>query len=161
MTIAVARSRLGRALSAAGRDSLYCLTLLPRSVAAVVTGRPRGRAAAFGYGVLSVLLGVAALVPLGVELLGVLRGLLYGLVDHGPYDNSWGGPTRAGAWLTHFAVGIPITAVAALALVGIAAVHRRLTAGLAGRPREPWVIPVAVLAPVPAIVFFIAWLHQI
>ncbi|MGQ0772918.1 MAG: hypothetical protein ACT4NY_00610 [Pseudonocardiales bacterium] len=28
----------------------------------------------------------------------VLRGLLYGLVDRGPYTDSQGGPTLAGAW---------------------------------------------------------------
>ncbi|SNY49997.1 hypothetical protein SAMN05421748_110187 [Paractinoplanes atraurantiacus] len=124
------------------------------------TPAPR-RSAVAGHAALSALLGAAALVPLGLEVLTVLRGLLYGLVDHGPYDHSWGGPTLAGAWLAHFAIGIPIIVAAALALTGIAAVHQRLTAALAGRPRAPWVVPVALLAPLPAIAFFIAWLHQI
>ncbi|HEX5594664.1 MAG TPA: hypothetical protein VFX61_01375 [Micromonosporaceae bacterium] len=180
---------MSRALLAAGRGSAYCLAILPLSlvaVAAALLGRagtaagwwsrmrervlgvpslpPIGRvtaAALLGHALLSMLLGVAALVPLGIELLMVLRGLLYGLVDRGPYDHSWGGPSMAGAWLAHFAVGIPFTVVAALALIGIAAVHQRLTTALAGQPRAPWLVPVALMTPLPAIAFFLAWLHQI
>jgi hypothetical protein len=181
--------RAWRALAAAGRGSAYCLMLLPAAaiaLTAVVAGRAGTAAgwwlklrerilgaspqrpirrvrggAVLGHALLSALLGVAALVPLGVELLMLLRGLLYGLVDRGPYDHSWGGPSLAGAWLAHFAVGVPFTVVAALALVGLAAVHQRLTAALAGQRRAPWLVPVALLAPLPAVVFFIAWLHQI
>jgi hypothetical protein len=178
-----------RALLAGVRASGYGLALLPLSLAAVVAAlvgragsaagwwlRMRARvlglpalqptrrvtaAAVLGHSVLSILLGATALVPLGIELLMLLRGVLYGLVDRGPYDASWGGPSRAGAWLAHFAVGIPFTVLAALALVGIAAIHQRLTAALAGQRRAPWLVPVALVVPVPAIVFFIAWLHQI
>ncbi|MET0493180.1 MAG: hypothetical protein ABW000_08630 [Actinoplanes sp.] len=120
-----------------------------------------GPAAVVGHAVLSLLLGLAALVPLGIEVLFVLRGIFYGLVDPGPYDTSWGGPSRAGAWAAHFLLALPMAAAALLVLVGIAAVHRRLTEGLAGGGRAPWVIPVAVAIPLPAAVFFVAWLHQI
>ncbi|MEV4344570.1 hypothetical protein AB0J83_08840 [Actinoplanes sp. NPDC049596] len=169
------------------RSSVYGLALLPLALAGIIAalaGRSGAAAgwwvrlrgflvpqplparrpsvlAVLGHSALSVLLGATALIPLGVELLVVLRGLLYGVVDHGPYDHSWGGPSRAGAWLTHFAVGVPMAAAAAFALVGLAATHERLTAALAGQRRAPWVIPVALVVPLPAIVFFIAWLHQI
>ena len=58
-------------------------------------------AAVLGHATLSLLLGVVALLPLGVELLMVLRGVLYGVVDSGPYDSSWvvrPGPARG--WRT-------------------------------------------------------------
>jgi hypothetical protein len=184
MTISLARPlsppRIGRFL-------LYCAALLPLAVAALVavpvgrartaagwwlrlrarllgTTEQRGRPGALvvaGHAVLSLLLGVVALVPFGILLAFVFRGVFYGLVDHGPYDTSWGGPTRAGAWVAHFLVGLPMAAAAVLLLAGIALLHGRLSALLAGRRPAPWVLAVAVLLPLPAVAFFIAWLHQI
>ncbi|MEK8109082.1 hypothetical protein NKG94_38650 [Micromonospora sp. M12] len=113
-----------------GRGLAYCAALLPVAVLALVTAplggsgavvarwralrtgllgmpptaapdRRPGTAAVLGHALLSLLLGALALLPLGVELLMVLRGVFYGLVDSGPYDNSWGGPTRpARGWRT-------------------------------------------------------------
>lgn len=114
-----------------------------------------------GHAVLSVVLGVVALIPFGVLLAFVFRGVFYGLVDHGPYNNSWGGPSRAGAWLAHFLIGLPMAAAALLVLAGIAALHARLTTMLTGRRPAPWVLAVALVLPLPAVVLFIAWLHQI
>jgi hypothetical protein len=131
---------------AAARDEPECMT---KSVKVL------------GYAVLSVLLGAAALIPLGIEVLFILRGVFYGLVDHGPYNHSWGGPTRGGAWVAHFLISLPIAAAGVAALIGIVAVHRRLTLLLTGRYSRRWPIAVALLIPIPAVVFFIAWLHQI
>lgn len=170
-----------------GRRLLYCAALLPLAAAslfAVPVGRARaaagwwlrlrgwllgaeeapGRPGVFvvaGHAVLSLLLGATALVPFGVLLAFVFRGVFYGLVDHGPYDNSWGGPSRAGAWFAHFLVSLPMAAAAVLLLAGIAALHGRLTAMLAGRRPGPWMLTVALVLPLPAVVLFIAWLHQI
>jgi hypothetical protein len=118
-------------------------------------------AAVMGHAVISALLGVVAILPLGVLVLVVLRGMFYGLVDPGPYDTSWGGPTRAGAWTAHFLIGLPMAAAAVLVLIGIAAVHARLTRSLLTGRRPGWALPVALLVPVPAALFFVAWLHQI
>lgn len=174
------RPRLGRSL-------LYCAALLPLAVAsllAVPVGRARaagvwwlrlrarllgateapdrpGVLLVAGHAALSVVLGVVALIPFGVLLAFVFRGVFYGLVDHGPYDNSWGGPSRAGAWLAHFLIGLPMAAAALLVLAGIAALHARLTTMLTGRRPAPWVLAVALVLPLPAVVLFIAWLHQI
>ncbi|RSM51120.1 hypothetical protein DMB66_42885 [Actinoplanes sp. ATCC 53533] len=114
-----------------------------------------------GHAVLSLVLGAVALIPFGVLLAFVFRGVFYGLVDHGPYDNSWGGPSRAGAWLAHFLIGLPMAVAALLLLAGIAALHARLTTMLTGRRPAPWVLAVALVLPVPAVALFIAWLHQI
>ncbi|WP_166023381.1 hypothetical protein [Streptomyces chilikensis] len=87
--------------------------------------------------------------------------MLYGFVDGGPYDTSWGGPTRAGAWLAHFAVGLPI-AVAALALLwAVAALHDRLGARFVrGERIGAWVLPAALPACAGGVVFVVAWLRQ-
>lgn len=180
-------SRPYRLTRLACRSLVYCATLIPVALLALVTaplggpvarwrslrtrllglpptaapGRRPGTVAVLGHAVLSLLLGVVALLPLGVELLMVLRGVLYGLVDSGPYDNSWGGPTRAGAWLAHFLVGLPLAAAGLAALIGIAAVHQRLTAGLDGEPRPPWLIPTTLLMASAGALLFVAWTHQI
>lgn len=89
-----------------------------------------------GYALLTVLLGLPALVLAGVLVLAVVRGPFYGLVDHGPYDDSRGGPGRAGAWLAHAAAAVPFAAASAALLCGLAALHSRMTAPLRGEP-EP------------------------
>jgi hypothetical protein len=171
------------------RSLLYCVTLIPLSgwsVIAALFGRAEaaartwsrvrtrvlaeppppathrpGFAVVAGHALLSLLLGAAALVPLGVEFLFVERGVFYGLADPGPYDHSWGGPTRAGAWLVHFLVSVPLAAAGLLMLIGIAALHQRLTAGLTGRRPGLGPILASVLVAAVAVVFFVAWLHQI
>ncbi|WP_406040144.1 hypothetical protein OG799_30625 [Micromonospora sp. NBC_00898] len=183
-------SRSYRTVRLAGRSLVYCAALVPVAVIALVAaplgradaaaarwralrtgllaappvagpGRRPGPVAVTGHALLSLLLGVTALVPLGVELLMVLRGVLYGIVDPGPYTNSWGGPTRAGAWLAHFLVGLPLAAAGLAALVGIAAVHQRLTRGLDGARPAPWLIPVTLLIAAAGALLFVAWTHQI
>jgi hypothetical protein len=87
--------------------------------------------------------------------------VLYGFVDHGPYENSWGGPSLAGAWLVHFLVSLPFAFAVTVALMGLVAVHQRLGVVLAGGRPAPWLIPVVLVMPLPVAVLFVAWLHQI
>ncbi|MET7706622.1 hypothetical protein [Micromonospora sp. NPDC005413] len=184
------RSRPYRTARLAGRSLAYCATLVPVALLALVSApvggtgaavarwralrtgllgapptaapsRRPGLAAVFSHALFSLLLGAMALLPLGVTLLMVLRGVLYGVVDPGPYDHSWGGPTRAGAWLAHFLVGLPLSAAALAALIGIAAVHQRLTRGLDGERRAPWLIPTVLLIALAGALLFVAWTHQI
>jgi hypothetical protein len=184
------RSRPRRAARLAARSLAYCAALVPLALVALVTaplggagaaaarwrslrtrvlgapptstsGRRPGPVAVLGHGMLSLLLGAAALLPLGVELLMVLRGVLYGLVDPGPYDHSWGGPTRGGAWLAHFLVGLPMAAAGLAALIGIAAVHQRLTRSFDGERPAPWLLPTALLIAAAGALLFVAWTHQI
>jgi hypothetical protein len=181
--------RTRRAPRTAGRSLVYCAALVPLAIGATVaalTGRGRvaiawwrwlrtrvlgapmpdatrtpGYFAVVGHALASVLLGTAALMPLSIEVVFLLRGVFYGLVDRGPYDTSWGGPTRAGAWLAHVLVGVPIAGVGLLALVGIAAVHQRLTVALdRGRPAG-WLIPVTLVVSLAGTLLFVAWLHQV
>ncbi|MEV4823742.1 hypothetical protein [Micromonospora sp. NPDC049274] len=186
----ITRSRLDRTARLTGRSLAYCATLVPVALVALVTapvggadaavarwrrlrsgllgapptpapGRRPSPVAVLGHGLLSLLLGFVALLPLGVQLLLVLRGVLYGIVDRGPYDHSWGGPSRAGAWLAHFLVGLPMAAAGLAALIGIAAVHQRLTRRLDGERSPAWLLPTTLLIAVAGALFFVAWLHQI
>ncbi len=175
----------GSRLRAVGRASGYSAGLAVVSLAglaAVAVGRPaaaarwsqrwqrllggavdqpdRGLPVA-GNAVAGLLLGVLAFLPLGVEVLFVARGVLYGLVDHGPYNHSWGGPGRGGAWLAHFLVGVPLALAGLAALVGIARLHRRCTARLAGQPGGAWALPVVAVLCVAGAALFVAWLRQV
>ncbi|MEU7586002.1 hypothetical protein AB0A95_06845 [Micromonospora sp. NPDC049230] len=184
------RSRPYRMARLTGRSLAYCATLVPVALLALVTaplggagaavtrwralrtgllglpptaapGRRPGLVAVLGHALLSLLLGVVALLPLGVQVLMVLRGVLYGVVDSGPYDHSWGGPSRAGAWLAHFLVGLPMAAAGLAALIGIAAVHQLLTRRLDGERSPRWLIPTTLLMALAGALLFVAWTRQI
>lgn len=180
--------RIRRAARVAARSLLYCAALIPLAIGALIAAlsghtrvaatwwrwlrtrvlgapaphvaRLSGFFAVVGHALLSALLGAAALLPLGVEVVFLLRGVLYGFVDQGPYDTSWGGPTRAGAWLAHFLVSVPFSVVGLLALIGVAAVHQRLTLALDGGRRAPWLVPVALVISLGGALIFVAWLRQ-
>ena len=180
-----------RAARAVGRSLLYCAVLIPVSTAALIAAllgrrqtavswwralrtwlvsngsaggaalRRPGTVAVIGHALASLLLGAAALVPLGIQVLMLLRGVLYGLVDRGPYDHSWGGPTRGGAWLAHFLVSVPFTLAALGALAGIAAVHQRLTRSLDGGRPAWWQLPLTAVICLAGAVLVFAWSRQI
>ncbi|QKW19784.1 hypothetical protein HUT16_12580 [Kitasatospora sp. NA04385] len=144
-----------------GRAAVLLPLSLARGGAALTGRRPRpGRTLL--HSAVGLLLGALALVAVGVEVLFVLRGLLYGIVDPGPYDHSWGGPSPAGAWLAHAAIGVPF-AVAALGLLWlVAALDARLGAHLLrGERPGAWVWPTALAACAGGAVFVVAWIHQL
>jgi hypothetical protein len=181
--------RIRRCVRVAGRSPLYCAALIPLAIGTLIAalsgqaraavpwwhwlrtrllGGPSSQAArrlgffaVVSHALLSVLLGAAALLPLAIEINFILRGVFYGLMDHGPYNHSWGGPTRAGAWLAHFLISVPLAVAGLLALIGIAAVHQRLTLALDGGRRAPWLVLVALVMSLAGALFFVAWLHQL
>ncbi|UNS96924.1 hypothetical protein MMF93_10685 [Streptomyces tubbatahanensis] len=125
-------------------------------------GDPRpGAARLVAHAALTVLLGVVALIPVGMLVLFVARGVLYGFVDDGPYDTSWGGPSRAGAWLAHFAVSCPVAVAATAVLYGLAGLHRRMTAPLRGERRGGWVLPTVWLSCLAGALFLVAFVRQL
>src|SRR5262249_34823761 len=142
-----------RAGRRAGADIVHAAVLLPASLAefaAALAGGPPPRAPRVPHAGMGVGVGTLALLPVGPEVFFVVRGVLYGVVDQGPYDNAWGGPTRAGAWLAHFGIGL-LSAAAGLALLWcIAQLHRKLGARwLRGERTGAWVVPTAVMAAAP------------
>jgi hypothetical protein len=56
---------------------------------------------------------------------------------------------------------VPFAVAALAALVGIVAVHQRLTRSLDGTRPTAWVIALTVLLPLSAIVLIVAWTHQL
>ncbi|MEV1318571.1 hypothetical protein AB0J14_21100 [Micromonospora arborensis] len=179
--------RMGRL---AGRSLAYCAALIPVALLALVTAplggagavvarwrslrtgllgmpptsvpaRRPGIFAVLGHALLSLLLGAVALLPIGVELLMVLRGVLYGVVVSGPYVGAWGGPTRGGAWLAHFLISLPFAGAGLAALIGIAAVHQRLTRRLDGERGSRWLIPTVLLMALAGALLFVSWTRQI
>ena len=171
-----------------GRGLLYCAGLIPLSTAALLSalgGRPTtaagwlhawqrrvlgaapvalpgGRVAAVAAdAAVGVLLGVLAVIPLGVQILFIARGVLYGFVDRGPYDTSWGGPSRAGAWAMHFLVSVPIAGAGLFMLAGLAALHLAWSRRLAGQRGSRWLLPITALISVAVAIVFVAWTRQI
>ncbi|MRH90628.1 hypothetical protein GFY24_24840 [Nocardia sp. SYP-A9097] len=95
-----------------------------------------------------------------LALVGALRGVAYPLIAAHDYQNSWGGPTLAGAWAVHGLLGVGLLPLWILLLAGFGAVQRLLTARLLGRLGPWWPIPAAVVLSAAGALFFIAWLHQ-
>jgi hypothetical protein len=110
---------------------------------------------------LCVPLGLLALIPLGCEVLFVLRGVFYPLVDRGPYDHSWGGPSVGGAWLAHFGVGVPLAVAGVGVLWLLGRLHSRLAGWVWGREvgLGPFITMAAAL--VGGVALVIAWIHQL
>jgi hypothetical protein len=119
--------------------------------------QPTSTAQTFGYGLLSAVLGLASLFVLFLTVLAVVRGPFWGLVDHGPVQPStWGGPSRAGAWLAHGLIALPCVAAFLFVLRGIAALQTLLVQGT-----RRWVLPATIVLAAGACAFFRAWLHQV
>ena len=123
--------------------------------------RACGRLALLVHAVTSVLVGMVGWILLAVIGLMIARGALYGLVDGGPYTNAWGGPSRAGAWLAHFAISIPVAAVAVLGIAGVSRLHATMTQRLHGAPTPWWVAPMVFLVCGLAALFLVGWLQQV
>jgi hypothetical protein len=104
---------------------------------------------------------VVQLLLAAVAVLLVVRGLLYGFVDPGPYDGAWGGPSRAGAWRMHALIAVPLGALTAGLFLGTRRLRRRLARQERGEPAAWWVRPAAVTACVAAALFVAAWTRQL
>ena len=69
---------------------------------------------------------VALIVTAPFWLLILLRGVLYPAIGADNLEQSWGGPTLVGAWVTHLAVGVAALLVVSLVLA--------VATGRSGRP---------------------------
>ncbi|GAA2125479.1 hypothetical protein GCM10009759_77560 [Kitasatospora saccharophila] len=152
-------------MTTASRSLGRAAALLPLSLArgaSALTGRRPRRARTLLHAAVGLPLGALALVAVGVEVLLVLRGLLYGFVEPGPYDHSWGGPSLAGAWLAHAAISLPFAAAALGLLWLVAELDTRLGAHLLrGERPGAWAWPAALAACAGGAVFVVAWVHQL
>ncbi|MEU2236776.1 hypothetical protein [Streptomyces vietnamensis] len=128
---------------------------------ALSSARQPGTWRLLAHALLCVPLGLLALIPVGIEVLFVLRGVLYGLVDQGPYDHSWGGPSLAGAWVVHFLVALPFAAAGLGALWLLGGLHARLAGGMWGRRVGAGPVLALLLSSAAGIALVIAWIHQL
>jgi hypothetical protein len=120
---------------------------------------PRAMSAgqAFGYGLLSAVLGLASVFVMLLVVLAVVRGPFWGLVEHGPVQpGTWGGPTRAGAWTAHALIAVPCILAFLFALWGIAALQTLLVQGT-----RRWVLPATIALASGSLAFFWSWLQQL
>ncbi|MGA8114998.1 MAG: hypothetical protein WCA46_15130 [Actinocatenispora sp.] len=150
---------LGRARTVRSWWSALAARLLRRPQPPADAPTPTGTA--LGHGLVSVLVGAVCWVLLGIVALVVARGALFGLVVDGPYTTSWGGPTRTGAWLAHFLIGLPFAVAATVLLRLVADLHVRLGAGLRGERAAPWVVPVCLVLAALGAALVVAWTRQI
>jgi len=162
-------------VSALGRTIIYALLALPLAVSPVRTRLrvPRlllhepvsaRRVSALRCVVHSVLSAGAGVVAWFLTLLAglvLVRGLAYPLVAANAYETSWGGPTLAGAWAVHAALGL-LLAPAFLGVVALLGrLELRLTRTVLGRDGTWWTIPISLALTAAGAVFFVAWTHQI
>ncbi|MDO3649590.1 hypothetical protein [Nocardia mangyaensis] len=112
------------------------------------------------HSVLSAGIGLLCWFLVLLSALVLVRGLAYPLVSGG-YENAWGGPTLAGSWLVHAALGLLI----APGLLGLVAwsgrLQLRLTRKVLGRVGPWWTVPAGVMFAVLGAVFFVAWTQQL
>lgn len=113
---------------------------------------PRART----HTVLAAVIGLLACFVALPATVTTVRGFAYPLVTSGPYGDAWGGPTLAGAWAVHAAVGIALLPVWVALLAGIGTVQRHLAVRLLGRGGPWWPIPVAVLVGAVEAVYLLA-----
>lgn len=127
-----------------------------------VSAAPKGSGKVLAHALLSLALWLPAVLLLGVFILALIRGLLYGLFVGGPYTDAWGGPTRAGAWAAHAVVALPLLGVVGVGALGLAALHTRVTHRLLGAGGSRWPIPVALLAGTVALLLvLLVWPKQL
>lgn len=110
--------------------------------------------------VLAAAVGLVAWFVVFLASIAAVRGIFYPLIASNDYENSWGGPTLAGAWAVHAALGVGLLPVWAVLLAGIGTEQRLLARRLLSRSGPWWPIPVAVVLAAAGILFFIAWSHQ-
>ena len=96
-----------------------------------------------------------------LSVLVLVRGLAYPLVAADGYENSWGGPTLAGAWAVHAALGVLIAPVFVGSIALFGRLQLRVIRTVLGGDRSWWAIPIVVVLAAAGGLFFVAWVHQI
>jgi hypothetical protein len=124
--------------------------------------RRPGAVSLFLHGVLSVVFGFLSLFLLMMLVLSIVRGPLYGFVEDGPYGpGTWGGPTKAGAWVVHAAIAVPFAVLSPFVLRGLALLHVAEIRRLYGSKVGWWVLPATILLSIGGLLFFYSWTQQI
>jgi hypothetical protein len=136
--------------------------LLHRSLRTLVA--PGDRRGARAAAALTVPLGALALLVVLLATFNEVRVLfLYWLTDRDSYadPDTWGGPTLAGAWAVHAALGLLLLPVLLGLMVGLRRLAGLLERRLATGQGPTWVVPVTVLVDLAAVVFLVAFVRQV
>jgi len=145
-----------------GRLLLDSIMLLPHSLRTLVApGERRGARVAAG---LTVPLGALALLVALLATLNEVRVLfLYWLTDRGSYadPDTWGGPTLAGAWAVHAALGLLLLPVFLGLMVGLRRLAGLVKRRLATGEGPTWLVPVTVLVDLAVVAFLVAFVRQV
>ncbi|MET8777306.1 hypothetical protein AB0H49_04565 [Nocardia sp. NPDC050713] len=113
------------------------------------------------HSVLSAGVGLLAWFLVFLAAIAVVRGVCYPLVAADDYENSWGGPTLAGAWAVHAALGVGLLPVWLAVLAGLGALQLRLIRKLFERAGPAWPVPAALVLAVAGVFVFLSWLSQV
>ncbi|MGK8522499.1 hypothetical protein ACRS6B_13495 [Nocardia asteroides] len=113
------------------------------------------------HSVLSGAVGLLAVFLAFLAGIAAFRGICYPLVAGDDLDGAWGGPTMAGAWAVHAALGVGLLPVWLLLLAALGAFQLRLTRALLGRRGPWWPAPLAVALATGGALLFLAWLRQL
>jgi hypothetical protein len=113
-----------------------------------------------GHSMLSGAVGVVTYFLVFLAIVAAVRGIAYPLIAADNLENSWGGPTLAGAWAVHALLGLALLPVWLLVLAGMGALQMRLTRQLLGRGGSWWSIPLALVLGAGGVLLCIAWWHQ-
>jgi len=118
-------------LGAAHRVERWQGTLAARLLGVPTRGAPpsavRARRRVFAHALVGLpvnLVAFALVVPAWAVFL--TRGVAYPLFGADHLDQSWGGPTLAGAWFVHFIQGPPLLALVTLVLTPVSKLQARL-----------------------------------
>jgi len=107
---------------------LDALTALPRTgvgLGGAVSSGKVGRAIGLVASLPITLLGFVLVV--GMWAVFLVRGVCYPLVGADHLDQSWGGPTLAGAWFVHFIQGPPLLYLVGVVLRPLSWARRQLS----------------------------------
>ncbi|MCP2276021.1 hypothetical protein APR11_000696 [Nocardia amikacinitolerans] len=167
--------RIMRPVRSLARWAAYALAALPLAAAPVAVRmrvpRRRLREPIRRRGITPVRVVIHSALSAGVGLLAWFLGLLatiafvrgvgYPLVAANDYENSWGGPTLAGAWAVHAALGVGLLPVWLAMLAGLGALQLRLIRKLFERAGPAWPVPAALVFTIAGVFVFLSWLSQV
>ncbi|WP_328325856.1 hypothetical protein OHA70_36615 [Kribbella sp. NBC_00382] len=110
----------------------------------------------------SLVLGLLSWFLLMMLVIAVVRGPFFGFVEDGPFGpDTWGGPTKAGAWAVHAAVAVPIIILIPFVLRGLALLQAASIRRLYGSATSRLVLPATILLAIAGAAFFYSWTQQI
>jgi hypothetical protein len=157
-----ARSFVSKTLGRPGQSWVWQgITLLPVSTARFMRTAPRGRFADAPAALLGMGLGLVAWFIILISTQAAVNGALYPLLDAHDYQNSWGGPTLAGAWAAHAALAVPVLVAAIWLLRGLVVLGSYDQQSSTGARSHWWSRPLAILLAAAGAVLFVGWINQL